>query len=210
MGACASAVQENRNALEKAAGSASSAMAHKIKKGEVFTLPSGGDFVKCQVGLGWQSGGIDLDASVAVFNRNKEFVDSVSYKKGESKDGAVVHGGDRRSGGSGDQECLMFDFSKMAEDVWTLWIVICIYSGSANFSTIQDTYFRVCDPTGTIETCRFTVDGSLGSSNAVVIGRLKRTKEGKWKVKAYGDGVTGNCIEDTIPEITEKYVKKGK
>jgi stress response protein SCP2 len=59
------------------------------------------------LGFGGGSADIDLDASVILFDENKQVVDVVYFGQLRSKDGSIVHSGDNLTGaGDGDDEVI--------------------------------------------------------------------------------------------------------
>ena len=60
--------------------------------------------------------------------------DNVYFGNLKSKDGAITHSGDNRTGaGSGDDETISINLEKVDSSVETLWAVITIYTYSSTF-----------------------------------------------------------------------------
>ena len=94
-------------------------MAINLEKGQKINLQKadGSSLQQIFLGVGWDvakskgflgfgggSADIDLDASVILFDENKQVVDVVYFGHLKSKDGSIVHTGDNRTGaGDGDE-----------------------------------------------------------------------------------------------------------
>ena len=119
-------------------------MAINLKKGQRVSLDNG--LKLCMVGLGWDinkyDGGadFDLDASVFMLGANGKLLrddDFIFYNNLESRNGAVKHTGDDRTGGNdGDDEQIIIDLDKVPPEIEKL----AIQAGKAmniNFATID-------------------------------------------------------------------------
>ena len=86
--------------------------------------------MKCfKFGLGWDTR-CDVDASIILFDKNGERIDTIYYGHLSNHDRSVVHSGDNLTGeGDGDDEVITVNLSKMNQNVFSIWPVITIYSG---------------------------------------------------------------------------------
>ena len=61
-------------------------------------------------------------------------VDVVYFGKKKSRDGAILHGGDNTTGeGSGDDETISINLSKVDPKVDSIWPVVTIYTDNKSF-----------------------------------------------------------------------------
>jgi stress response protein SCP2 len=85
------------------------------------------------LGLAWDvtdGVNIDLDASVIMLDEGLQLLDIVFFGQLQSKDGAIVHGGDEREGDEkGDDEKIYFHLSQVHPAARYLCIVVNSYSG---------------------------------------------------------------------------------
>src|SRR3546814_15061989 len=74
-------------------------------------------------------------------------------------DGAVVYGGDNRTGdGAGDDETIKVDFAKLGADVKKVVVAVTIHEGverRQNFGSVSNAYARVLDDADGKELARF-------------------------------------------------------
>ena len=101
---------------------------------------------------------MDLDSSIAMFDANGELVEVVYYGKKFSSDNAVKHNGDNLNGfGSGDDETIDIDLSKVSSKVQSIWPVITIYTNGQTFDGVSGAYCRLLDKSARKEFCRFNL-----------------------------------------------------
>jgi tellurium resistance protein TerZ len=164
------------------------------------------------MGLGWdavkkrglfggsKSQSIDLDASCLIFDSAGRLADQVWFNQLRSKDGAVVHTGDNRTGaGDGDDESIIVDLGRLPGTVATLAFTVNSFTGQ-NFSQIENAYCRLVDETNGVELARFDLTGS-GEHTAQVMAKVTRDGLG-WSMTAIGAITSGRTIHDLIPAVT--------
>lgn len=177
-----------------------------LTKGGTLSLKKadGGDLTRVRMGLGWDQakkgffggGNVDLDASVLLFNSNRQLVEYVAFNKLSSSDGSVRHGGDNLTGaGDGDDEVIDVDLSRVPANVQSLVFVITSYSGQA-FDKIQNVFCRLVDVSaGQNEIVKYQLGSEQGSSNAQVMAIVSRTGSG-WTFRAVGEAAKGKVARD--------------
>ena len=129
-------------------------MAINLTKGQRVSIESG--LKLALVGLGWDTnrydGGydFDLDASAFLLGENGKLIrdeDFIFYNNLESRNKAVVHTGDNRTGeGEGDDEVIYIDFTKIPSDVKKIAICVTIDEAEArrqNFGQVSNAYIRL-------------------------------------------------------------------
>ncbi len=152
------------------------------------------------VGLGWdvrQTDGaaFDLDASAFVVGPNDKVLSDghfVFFNNKASPDGAVVYGGDNRTGdGAGDDETIKIDFARLGPDVKKVVVAVTIYEGQErrqNFGSVSNAYARVINDSDGKELARYDLSEDGSTSAALIFVELYRGAQGDIKVKAIGEG----------------------
>ena len=181
-------------------------MSVSLSKGQKVSLDK--SIVKAMVGLGWDTnkydGGYDFDLDAAAFllNANGKVVrdeDFIFYNNLRSRNDAVVHTGDNRTGaGEGDDEVILFDFAKMPEDVQKIAITVTIHEADArrqNFGQVSNAYVRVAkmeseDDMNGEEVLRFDLGEDFSIETAIVVCEIYRYN-GSWKFNAVAAGYQG-------------------
>ncbi len=188
-------------------------MSVNLSKGQRVSLtkPGGGTLTQVRMGLGWdamkkkglfggsKSQSIDLDASCLIFDSAGQLVDQVWFSQLRSKDGAVVHTGDNRTGaGDGDDESILVELPKLPGNVGTLVFTVNSFTGQ-NFSQIENAYCRLVDETNGVELARFELTAS-GPHTAQVMAKVARDGSG-WSMTAIGSITSGRTIHDLLPAV---------
>ena len=181
-------------------------MSVSLSKGQKVSLDK--SIVKAMVGLGWDTnkydGGYDFDLDAAAFllNANGKVArdeDYIFYNNLRSRNDAVVHTGDNRTGaGEGDDEVILFDFAKMPEDVQKIAITVTIHEADArrqNFGQVSNAYVRVAkmeseDDMNGEEVLRFDLGEDFSIETAIVVCEIYRYN-GSWKFNAVAAGYQG-------------------
>ena len=181
-------------------------MSVSLSKGQKVSLDK--SIVKAIVGLGWDTnkydGGYDFDLDAAAFllNANGKVArdeDFIFYNNLRSRNDAVVHTGDNRTGaGEGDDEVILFDFAKMPEDVQKIAITVTIHEADArrqNFGQVSNAYVRVArmeseDDMNGEEVLRFDLGEDFSIETAIVVCEIYRYN-GSWKFNAVAAGYQG-------------------
>ena len=176
-------------------------MAVSLKKGGNVSLTKEAPGVSAvTVGLGWDvrrtdGAAFDLDASAFVVGADDKVLSDahfVFYNNKTSPDGAVVYGGDNRTGeGAGDDETIRIDFAKLSADAKKVVIAVTIYDGETrgqNFGSVQNAFARVVNDADGKELARYDLSEDASMNVAMVFVELYRGNEGDIKVKAIGEG----------------------
>lgn len=159
-------------------------------------------------GLGWDTnrydGGyeFDLDASAFLLGENGKLQhdeDFIFYNNLESRNGAVVHTGDNRTGeGEGDDEVIMIDFTKLPDDIKKIAICVTIHEAAErgqNFGQVSNAYIRIVklenenDQTGE-QVLRFDLEEEFSIETALVVAEIYK-RNGEWKFNAVAAGYQG-------------------
>ena len=179
------------------------------KGGNVNLSRSAPGLRKLLVGLGWDARTtvgteFDLDASVFLLTEHgagrfqvRGDTDMVFYNNPQSPCGAVVHGGDNRTGaGDGDDEVVRIDLSRVPADIVKISAAVSIYEGEQrrqNFGMVNSAYIRVVNEEDGAELARFDLSEEASTETAMVFGEVY-LREGEWKFKAVGQGYAGGLV----------------
>lgn len=196
-------------------------MAVSLQKGQKISLEkeAGGALTRVNMGLGWdvassgKSGGflgglfgggggndsIDLDASVVLFDSNKQPIDVVYFGQLHSRDGSISHSGDNRTGaGDGDDEVISVDLSRVPASVQSLVFTVNSFTGQS-FEKVANAYCRIVNAGNNGEVARYNLSAQ-GSHTAMIMAKVYR-HNGEWKMHAIGETANGRTFNDLMPAI---------
>jgi tellurium resistance protein TerD len=174
------------------------------KGGNISLDKAVADLKAILVGLGWKERGsqgvdFDLDASAFMLKADGKVrgdPDFIFYNNLRSSDGSVVHSGDNRTGGSGDDaddEEIQIDLRAVPPDVARIAVTVTIHDADArrqNFGQVTDAYIRVVNRDDGREIVRFDLTEDMSTETAMIFGEIYR-REGQWKFRAVGQGYAG-------------------
>lgn len=179
-------------------------MSISLSKGQRIDLTkTNPGLVKGIIGLGWDlnqydgGAGFDLDASAFLADEKgncQNDHDFIFYNNLKHPSGGVEHTGDNRTGeGSGDDEQLFVDFSKIPENIHRIGITVTIHdaeSRNQNFGQVSNAFVRFVDEVTGKELIRYDLGEDFSIETAVVVCELYR-HNGDWKFNAIGSGFSG-------------------
>ncbi len=179
-------------------------MAVCLKKGQKVDLTKGNPGLSSlTVGLGWDvnqydSGSdFDLDASAFMLGANGKVTsdsDFIFYGNANHPSGAVVYGGDNRTGaGEGDDEQIIVDLKKIPANIEKIDFTVTIYEAAErrqNFGQVSNAFVRIVDNATGTELIRYDLEEDFSIETAVVVGQIYR-HNGEWKFNAIGSGYQG-------------------
>ena len=185
-----------------------------LKKDEKVELrkPDDTTLTKLTVGLGWDpakaGASIDCDSSVFLCKGGKlrPGADIVAFYNKCHSTGAVVHQGDNLTGhGSGDDEQIKIDLTKLPPEYDRLIIVVNIFMGKVlfqHFGKIKNCYMRLFENGGK-ELCRYTLSDSkeYDRKTAMIFGELVK-ENGVWVFHAIGEGTK----DGTIDKLAKRFM----
>ena len=134
-------------------------MSINLSKGERINLAKEAPSLqKAGIGLGWDinvtdtGSAFDLDASVFMLGTNGKIPNEkyfVFYNNTTSPDGSVKHEGDSKTGeGSGDDETINIDLTKVDASVQEIIFVVTIHEAEQrkqNFGQVRNSFIRLYD-----------------------------------------------------------------
>lgn len=179
-------------------------MAINLVKGQKIDLTKGNPSLKkVIIGLGWDtnkySGGHDFDLDASVFlvgsnGRTNHDEDFIFYNNLKSRNEAVIHKGDNRTGvGDGDDEQIFLEFAKMPADVDKMAITVTIHEAlerGQNFGQVSNAYVRVINEETSEEILRYDLGEDFSIETALVVCEIYRNGS-EWKFSAVGSGFQG-------------------
>lgn len=189
-------------------------MSVNMTKGQRISMvkSNGGTLTQVRMGLGWdavkkrgffgsKAQEIDLDASCMIYDQSGQLLDAVWWKQLKSRDGAIVHTGDNRTGaGDGDDESIIVNLQALSGQVATLMFVVNSFTGQ-NFSQIENATCRLVDSTNENEIARYVLTGS-GTHNSQVMAKVSRDGTG-WSMTAIGAIANGRTFQDLEPVVRQ-------
>ena len=202
-------------------------MAINLEKGQRINLEksNGTKLQNICVGINWgaivkkgifgtKKEAVDLDASCAVYDENKNHIDSVNFTKLKSKDNAIVHSGDDLTGDLDgddglDNEVITLDFSKLSANASYVSFFVNSFRGQ-DFKDIPFASIRIYEGTPTRvseEFARYDIanDATFSGKVSMVLGVFyKRNNE--WKFNAIGASTADKKLEHTVITIKDNYL----
>lgn len=189
-------------------------MSISLTKGQKISMvkSNGGTLTRVRMGLGWdavkkrglfgsRAQEIDLDASCMIYDGAGRLLDAVWWKQLKSRDGAIVHTGDNRTGaGDGDDESILVDLQALNGQVATLVFVVNSFTGQ-DFSQIENATCRLVDGMNEAEIARYVLTGS-GTHNSQVMAKVTRDGAG-WSMTAIGAVANGRTFQDLEPAVRQ-------
>ena len=197
-------------------------MAVSLSKGQRISLEKngGGSLSKIRMGLGWDplqapqksgffgkmfgGGGaaaedIDLDASCLLLDAQKNLLDVVWFRQLQSRDGSIKHSGDNLTGeGSGDDEVIFVDLTRLPGNVAHLAFTVCSFRGQT-FNEVEGAFCRLVDDSNNTEMAKFNLSDK-GAHTGVVMAIVSRNGAG-WEMKAVGTPTAGAVANDMMPAV---------
>ena len=165
---------------------------HPLRKGEKFSLESGGALTKVKACLGWNvtNNACDVDVSAFLLDESGRVLGDdwfVFYGQEISPDGSTVFSADSNT----DRETISIDFHRLNSKVQKIVFVLTINEAlekRLNFSMLKDAYIRIIDQTSGRELAGFQMDEYYSNVTSMMIGEIYKHKE-IWKFNAIGNGV---------------------
>jgi tellurium resistance protein TerZ len=180
-------------------------MAVALKKGERLSLTkeAGASLGKVVLGLGWDItpgvSQVDLDASVATFDGNKNLLETIYFGNKRSNNGSIQHSGDNLTGaGEGDDEQIVIDLSQVADNVQSIFCTVTSYRGQ-KFNVVRNAFVRVVNSSGGAELCRYELSAGQPYTG-IILARIYR-HQSEWKIAALGEFANGGTVKDLVTSM---------
>ena len=203
-------------------------MAINLQKGQRINLEksNGSKLQNVCVGINWgaiekkgffgntKKEAVDLDASCALYDDNKNLIEIIYFGNLKSKDGSIAHSGDDLTGDMGgddglDNEIITLDFSRLNSSCSYVAFVLNSFQGH-DFGTIPFASIRIYEGTTTrVNEVFATFDIANGSGFAghvsMVMGVFYK-KNSEWKFNAIGEPTKDRKLEQTVNTVTNQYL----
>ena len=188
-------------------------MAISLIKGQKISLDkeAGSSLNNVFMGLGWDAvkkkgffasfsdNSIDLDASCALFDENKNIIDVVYFGKLQGGNGSIKHSGDNLTGeGDGDDEKINVNLSAVPDNVKSIIFTVNSFRGQ-KFDEVENAYCRLVNAANNSEVAKFTLSGG-GNHTAMIMAKVYK-HNGEWKMHAIGEATNGRTIEDLADQM---------
>lgn len=202
-------------------------MAINLEKGQRINLEksNGTKLQNICVGVNWgaiekkgffgtKKEAVDLDASCAIYDDQKNHIDSVNFRKLISNDRAIKHSGDDLTGDLNgddglDNEVITLDFSQISPAANHVAFFINSFRGQ-DFKDIPFASIRIYEGTPTKvsqEFARYDVanNASFAGNVSMVLGVFYK-RNGDWKFSAIGTPTNDKKLEQTIVTIQQNHL----
>lgn len=163
-------------------------MAVNLRKGERVSLSSQSSKVNgIIVGLGWDSAqmgsaAVDCDASAILCGLNRKAYDVIYFGKARSQNDAVVYTGDSRTGdGSGEDEQIYINFTKLPPTAGLIVVAVNIYDAKAkrqHFGMINNAFVQVRNWKTGEQMCRFNLTDNYSGMTGIIAAEIVRSADG--------------------------------
>jgi len=202
-------------------------MAINLEKGQRINLEksNGTKLTTICVGINWgaiekkgffgtKKEPVDLDASCAIYDENKNNIDTVSFRQLKSNDQAIKHSGDDLTGDLNgddglDNEIITVDLSKLNPKANYLGFFINSFRGQ-DFKDIPFASIRIYEGTPTRVNEVFAKydianEKAFEGNVSMVLGIFYK-KNGEWKFNAVGTPTADKKLEQTIVTIQQNHL----
>lgn len=202
-------------------------MAINLEKGQRINLEksNGSKLQNICVGINWgaiekkgffgtSKEAVDLDGSCAVYDENKNVIDTVSFRKLTSTDQAIKHSGDDLTGDLNgddgiDNEVITLDLSRLTPSANYVAFFINSFRGQ-DFKDIPFASIRIYEgtPARVQEVfAKYDVanDKSFAGNVSMVLGVFYK-RNGDWKFNAIGVPTSDRRLEETVVTIQQNYL----
>lgn len=157
-----------------------------------------------QIGLAWEfkkkETPLDLDASVVGLDSNEQIVDQVWFKNLVGFGGAVRHSGDDTTGeGSGDDETITIDTSKLPARVEKLVVVINSFTMQP-LSKVKFAYIRLIAGGQTIGFYGLG-EGKVPNCTGLFFGVVQKDSSKAWNFVTTAAVANGRTVKESVPSI---------
>lgn len=202
-------------------------MAINLQKGQRISLKkdNGGALDKMCIGVNWGAiekrgffGGtkaqaVDLDASVGIYNANRQLIDVVYFGQLKSKCGSISHSGDDLTGDMDgddglDNEVITLDLTRLPAEAEQLAFVLNSFRGQ-DFKDIPFARIRIYEGTPSRvdkEFAQFDIanDSAFNGAVSMIMGKLYK-RDGEWKFNSLGNPSPDKKLETTLETFARDY-----
>jgi tellurium resistance protein TerZ len=165
-------------------------------------------------GFGVSKEAVDLDASCALFNEQKQVEEVIYFGNLKSKNGAVRHSGDDLTGDMDgddglDNEIITIQLSALNSSTSHVAFVLNSFRGQ-DFGAIPFASIRIYEgtPTRVNEVfAKYDIAHGAGFAGHVsMIMGIFYKRNGEWKFNAIGEPTSDRNLQNTVKTVMEKYL----
>jgi tellurium resistance protein TerZ len=147
---------------------------------------------------------VDLDASVILYDSNKNYIEKVYFGKKESSDRSIIHTGDDLSGDSkeddSDNEVIVANLEQINANVKYIAVVLHSFRGQ-NFGELPYANLRVYtgsknNPSEVLATFKAANEPQFQNKVSMILGVAIKEFDG-WKFKVIGEALNDRKLEET-------------
>ena len=182
-----------------------------LEKGMSLDLSKHEDALQhLNIALGWQTY-YDWDSIAFLTNAAGKIVNTVCYQSLKGP-GVTLDGDDTHGGGTGDNETISVDFSRVPEDITKIMICANIYNARKSevkqrlffgpkviegdtFAKVNGSFIRLYNADTKEELCRYSLKEDGSQYNAFHFADLIRQPDNTWTFEAIGVGMNGSIAE---------------
>ncbi|MBE9585565.1 tellurium resistance TerZ family protein [Mucilaginibacter sp. JRF] len=201
-------------------------MAINLEKGQRISLEksNGSKLQNICVGINWgaiekkgffgtKKEAVDLDASCALYDENKQLQEVIYFGNLKSKNGSVKHSGDDLTGDMGgddglDNEVISVDLASLHPTTAYVAFVLNSFRGQ-DFGSIPFASIRVYEGTPkrvTEEFAKYNIAGGNFAGHVSMVLGVFYKRNGEWKLNAIGEPTKDRKLQETVQTVTQKYL----
>lgn len=202
-------------------------MINLAKNSRISLEKNGIDLKEITVGLDWgsiqhktflglfnTSEAVDLDSSVSLFSKDKTELETIYYNHLRSRNNAIKHSGDDRTGDKGadnkDNEVISINLEKIDPSVESIFFYLNSYK-QQDFATIPYSKIRIMEgkhhnPTKVFASFNLSSEVSYQGHVSMLMACLRRTQGERWEFTALGEPIKAKNIGETIQLIQSRYL----
>lgn len=201
-------------------------MAINLEKGQRISLEksNGSKLQNICVGINWgaiekrgffgtKKEAVDLDASCALYDENKQLQEVIYFGNLKSKNGSVKHSGDDLTGDMGgddglDNEVISVDLGLLPANTTYVAFVLNSFRGQ-DFGSIPFASIRVYEGTPkrvTEEFAKYNIAGGNFAGHVSMVLGVFYKRNGEWKFNAIGEPTKDRKLQETVQTVTQKYL----
>ncbi|MEY4926980.1 MAG: hypothetical protein RI894_1416 [Bacteroidota bacterium] len=156
---------------------------------------------------------VDLDASVALFDANNQFLEKIYFGNLSSSDNAIKHSGDDTIGDDEndefDNEVITIDLTRIKPNVDKIVVILNSYK-KQDFATIPYAHLRIYEGTpervdSVFAKFNIAAEAKFSGFVSMILGKLYKHK-GEWKLETIGEPTKDQDLSATIATAQRLYI----
>ena len=148
---------------------------------------------------------VDLDGSVALFNKTNKLLEVVFFNRLFLKNNVIIHSGDDGL----DNEIISINFKKIPMNVHTIVLFLNSYK-EQDFTIIPYSKIRIFEGTkrkveNELAFFNLSKDKDFSNYTSMIMAKIINTPNG-WEFKVIGEPSKTSRVSETVEEIKQKYL----